>query len=147
MQERPVQILEVRAGDGDRPVSVTVAVTAGACGAIFTALSEQLDRRRGEPVATVEDVFALREATALVERFEPLAAADAHAIVPFTDLELRACLLELTEYADRVDGEHFQPAELRERLELIAEITPVLWDGNAAAAAAAAGETLAPAGQ
>jgi hypothetical protein len=30
-----------------------------------------------------------------------------------------------------VDG--FQPPELRERLQVIAEITPVLWDANAAA--------------
>ncbi|HZE07062.1 MAG TPA: hypothetical protein VE127_17670 [Solirubrobacteraceae bacterium] len=146
MQESPIQILEVRAGDGDRPVTVTAAVSGDACRAILTALSEQLDRRRGEPLATVEDVMALREHTALVERFAPLAAADGHAIVAFSELELRTCLLELTDYADRVDGEHFQPVELRERLGLIAEITPVLWDANAAAAAAAAGETLAPTG-
>jgi hypothetical protein len=54
----------------------------------------------------------------------------------FTESELRACLLNLTAYAERVDGEHFQPVELRERLEVIAQITPVLWDANASAAAA-----------
>jgi hypothetical protein len=93
MQESPIQILEVRAGDGDRPVTVTAAVSGDACRAILTALSEQLDRRRGEPLATVEDVMALREHTALVERFAPLAAADGHAIVAFSELELRTCLL------------------------------------------------------
>lgn len=146
MPESPVQILEVRAAGGDRPVTVTAAVTAEASRAIFTALSEQLDRRRADPLATVEEVLAVREHAALVERFELLVVADADAIVPFADLDLRACLLELTDYADRVDGEHFQPAELRERLRVIAQITPVLWDANAAAAEVSAGATLAPAG-
>lgn len=136
MQETPVQILEVRAGDGEPRVGVTAAVTADASRAIFTALSEQLDRRRRELTASVEDVLRLREQATLVERFEPLAAAGAHAIVAFSESDLRACLLELTDYADRVDGEHFQPVELRARLELIAQITPALWDANAAAAAA-----------
>jgi hypothetical protein len=52
-----------------------------------------------------------------VERFEPLASARAHAIVCVSDAELRTCLLALTDYADRVDGEHFQPSALRERLQ------------------------------
>lgn len=104
---------------------------------MFTALSEQLDRRRREPTVSVEDVLALREDAALVERFEPLAGGGAHAIVCFSEAELRTCLLALMDYADRVDGEHFQPVALRERLQLIAQITPVLWDANATAAAAA----------
>ena len=104
---------------------------------MLTALSEQLDRRRRTEIDTVDEVIALREQTALVERFEPLAAADAHAVVSLTDSELRGCLLELTAYADRVDGEHFQPSELRERLAVLAEITAALWDANAAAADAA----------
>jgi hypothetical protein len=140
MQETPVQILEVRAGDGEGPVTITAAVTADASRAIFTALSEQLDRRRRVPTSSVEDVLVLREPIALVERFEPLATAGEHAIVCFSDSDLRACLLELTTYADRVDGEHFQPVDLRKRLEVIAQITPVLWDANATAAAA--GEPL-----
>ena len=136
MQETPLQILEVRAAEGERPVTITTAVAAEASRAICTALSEQLDRRRQEPTTSVEDVLLLREHAALVERFEPLVAADGHAVFPFSDSELRTCLLELTDYADRVDGEHFQPLELRERLATIAQIIPVLWDANAAAAAA-----------
>jgi hypothetical protein len=149
MQETPVQILEVRAVEGERPVTITAAVTADASRAIFIALSEQLDRRRREPTASVEDVLVLREQTALLERFEPLASAGEHAIVEVTESDLRACLLALIDYADRVDGEHFQPADLRERLQVIAQITPVLWDANAnaAAAAAAASESLTHAAQ
>ena len=79
----------------------------------------------------------LREQQSLVDQFAPLATAGAHAIVRFTSSELRTCLLDLTEYAQRVDGEHFQAAELRERLHVLAQITPVLWDANATAAAAA----------
>ena len=135
MQETPVQILEVRAGDAERGVTITLAVGEPASRAIFTALAEQFDRRRRTAMETVDEVLALREQAALVERFEPLAAAGAHAVVSFSESELRTCLLDLTDYADRVDGEHFQPAELRERLRVIAEITPVLWDANAAAAA------------
>jgi len=135
MQETPVQILEVRAGEGERPVTITAAVTANASRAIFIALSEELDRRRREPTVSVEEVLALREQTAMVERFEPLASAGTHAIVQVTESDLRACLLVLTDYADRVDGEHFQAVDLRERLRVIAQITPVLWDANAAAAA------------
>ena len=135
MQATPVQILEVRAREGERPVTIAAAVTAEASRVIFVALSEQLDRRRRKPAASVEDVLAWREQSALVERFEPLASAGQHAIVQITESDLRACLLALTDYADRVDGEHFQPADLRGRLQLIAQIIPVLWDVNATAAA------------
>ena len=136
MQEHPIQILEVRADEQDRSVSITAAITADASRAIFVALSEQLDRHRREPTESVEDVLALREQQALVEQFAPLAAAGAHAVMRFAESELRACLLDLTAYAARVDGEHFQPVELRERLAVIAQITPVLWDANATAAGA-----------
>ncbi len=141
MHDDPLQILEVRAGGEHRSVTITAAVTAGASRAIFVALSEQLDRRRAAPTASVSDVLVLREQTALVERFAPLATAGAHAVVQLTDSELRACLLDLTGYTDRVDGEHFQPVELRERLGVTSQITAVLWEANAAAAAAA-GEPL-----
>ncbi|MFZ0041955.1 MAG: hypothetical protein WAK93_11660 [Solirubrobacteraceae bacterium] len=141
MQETPFQILEVRADERDRSVAITAAVTADASQALFIALSEQLERRSQQPLENVEDVLMLREQQTLVERFAPLASARAHAIVQFTASELRACLLDLTDYSERIDGEHFQPVELRERLRLIAQITPVLWDGNAAAAAAG-GEPL-----
>ncbi len=137
MQETPVQLLEVRARDATSPVAITLAVSGAASQAIFTALSEQLDRRRRTEIDTVDEAIALREQTALVERFAPLAAADGHAVVSFTESELRGCLLELTAYADRVDGEHFQPNELRERLAILADVTAALWDANAAAAAAA----------
>jgi hypothetical protein len=142
MQENPVQILEVRADEQDRSVAITAAVTADASRTIFVALSEQLDRHRRQPTESAEDVLVLREQQSLVERFAPLASAGAHAIVRFSESELRACLLDLTDYAERVDGEHFQPVELRERVELIARITPVLWDANATAAAAAGGQPL-----
>jgi len=137
MPETPVQILEVRATGGASPVTITLAVSGDASQAMLRALSEQLDRRRRTEIDAVEDVLALREQTALVERFEPLAAADAHAVVSLTESEVRGCLLELTAYADRVDGDHFQPSDLRERLAVLAEITPTLWDANAAAADAA----------
>ncbi|MGO9974017.1 MAG: hypothetical protein ACLP01_14680 [Solirubrobacteraceae bacterium] len=139
MQESPVQILEVRAGDGDRPVTITSAVTAEASQAIFTALSDQLDRRRSQPIMSAEDVRLLREYVDLVERFEPLATAGADGIVVFSDADLRTYLLELTSYADRHDGEQYQPAELRERLQVIAQVASVLWNANATAAAVAAG--------
>jgi hypothetical protein len=143
MHDDPVQILEVRADAGQLSVTITAAITADASRAIFVALSEQLDRRRAAPTASVDDVLALREQTALVARFAPLATAGAHAVVQFTDSELRACLLDLTGYTDRVDGEHFQPVELRERLRVTVQITAVLWEANAtAAAAAAAGDPL-----
>jgi hypothetical protein len=136
MHQDPLQILEVRADTEQRSVTITAAVTADASRAIFIALSEQLDRCRARPTPSVEDVLALREQTALVERFAPLATAGAHAVVQFTTSELRACLLDLTGYTDRVDEEHFQPLELRERLRVTAQITAVLWEANATAAAA-----------
>ncbi len=117
---------------------ITAAVSADASQAIWVALSEQLDRRRAAPITSVEDALALREQVELAERFEPLASAGAHTIAQFTDAELRACLLDVTTYADRVNGEHYQHPELRERLQTIATLTPVLWEANATAAAAAA---------
>jgi hypothetical protein len=146
MQENPIQILEVRANEQDRSVAITAAVTADASRAILVALSEQFDRHGRQPSESVEDVLVLREQQSLVERFAPLATAGAHAIIRFTDSELRACLLDLTDYRERVDGAHFQPVELRERLQVIAQITPVLWDANATATAAG-GELLTPAAQ
>lgn len=147
MHEDPIQILEVRADAEQRSVTITAAVTADASWAIFIALSEQLDRRRAHPTASVGDVLGLREQTALVERFAPLATAGAHAVVQFTESDLRACLLDLTGYTDRVDGEHFQPLELRERLQVTAQITAVLWEANATAAAASGGQPLTRAAQ
>ncbi len=137
MQEPPIQILEVRAGHLDGSVAITAAVTADASRAISVALAEQLDRDRARPAETVDEVLALRERQALVEQFTPAATAGAHAVMQLTEGELRACLLNLTAYAERVDGEHFQPVELRERLAVIGRITLVLWDANATAAAAA----------
>lgn len=144
MQQTPIEILEVRAADGKRPVTITAAVSADATRAIFTTFSEQLDRRRQEPIASVEEVRVLREHSTFMEQFEPLAAAGAHSVVSFTEQDLRTCLLELSTYADRVDGEHFQPTDLRERLLMIAQIIPVLWDANATAAAAAAAGDAEP---
>jgi len=146
MSEDPVQILEVRADGAQRLVTVTAAVTAGAGRAIFIALTEQLDRRRSHPTTSVEDVLSLRQQTELVERFAPLATSGGHAIVQFTEEELRDCLLELTDYQARVDGEHFQPVDLRRRLQLIAEITAILWDANATVSVAGGG-LLSPAAQ
>lgn len=145
MQDNPVQILEVRGDEQDRPVAITAAVTTDASRSIFVALSEQLDRHLQQPTETAEDVLVLREQQSLVARFAPLATAGAHAIVQFTESELRACLLELTNYTERVDGEHFQPVELRERLQTIAQIVPALWDANATAAAVGGSEPLTPA--
>lgn len=142
MQETPVQILEVRAGEVERSATITASVAPDASAAIFTALSEQLDRRRREPTPSVEDVLVLREQIALVERFDELARAGAHAVVQLTGSDLSACLLALTDYADRVGGENFQPVEVRKRLQVIAQITRVLWDANATAAGAGAGEPL-----
>ena len=143
MEADPIHILEVRASEPPHPVTITAAATSDASQAMFVALSEQLDRRRRAPTLNAEDVLALRGQVALVERFAPLASAGAHAVIQFTDAELQACLRELTAYAERVDGEHFQPVELRERLETIAQITPVLWEANTAAAVA--GQPLVPA--
>jgi hypothetical protein len=135
MQELPTQILEVRPAGRGLEASVTLAVTSEASPAVVIALSEQLDRRRSEPLQEAGDVLELRQATELMERFEALAAAEAHAVVSFSPAELRSCLLELTSYADRMDTAGFQAPELRERLRLIAQITPVLWEANAAASA------------
>jgi hypothetical protein len=146
MHEDPIQILEIRGDAEQRSVMITAAVTADASRAIFIALSEQLDRRRAQPTASVRDVLGLREQTALVERFAPLATAGAHAIVQFTASDLRACLLDLAGYTDRVDGEHFQPLELRERLQVTAQITAVLWEADVTAAAAG-GQPLTRAAQ
>lgn len=143
MLEEPIQIVEVRAASPGLPVTITAELSGAASRAMFVALSEQLHRRRTLPVTSADDVLELREQTALVERFEPLAAAGAHAIVRLTESELRSCLLALTDYVDRVDGDHFQPPDLRERLQLIGAITPVLWDANSEAATAA---EAAPAG-
>jgi len=96
MHDDPIQILEVRGDEEQRSVTITAAVTADASRAIFVALSEQLDRRRADPTASVSDVLALREQSHLLERFAPLATAGAHAVVQFTQSDLRACLLDLT---------------------------------------------------
>ncbi len=136
MPQDPIQILEVRADDATRPVSITAAVTAEAGRAIFIALSEQLDRRRWHSTARIEDVLALRQQTEFVERFAPLATSGAHAIIQLSEDELRDCLLGLNDYRERVDGEHFQPVDLRQRLQMIAQITAILWDANTAVAAA-----------
>lgn len=135
MPDDPIQILEVRADGAHRPVTVTAAVTSDAGQAIFIALSEQLDRRRRDLITSPEDVLALRQQTELVERFAPVASSRAHAVLQLTEEELRACLLDLNDYRERVDGEHFQPIELRQRLQMTAQITGVLWEANAAAVA------------
>ena len=139
MREDPIQILEVRAGEAQSSATITAAITVEASRAIFIALSEQLDRSRRDCTATVDELLALRTQTERVERFAPLANAGANAIVALSEPDLSACLLDLTEYAVRVDGEHFQPVELRDRLQLTAQITAVLWEANAAAAAAGHG--------
>jgi hypothetical protein len=142
MSETPVQILEVRAGDETRALSITLAVTSDATAAIRTALAEQLDRRRHEPTESPDDVAELRQETALVERFAELTAAGGHALVPVSQDELHTCLMGLTRYVDRVDGEHYQPVELRERLQVIAGVVASLWDANAAAADVQAAASL-----
>jgi hypothetical protein len=135
MDETPVQLLEVRPGGPGLDASITLSVSALASRVIQVALSEQLDRRRAEPLEEAQAVHELRQAAELVERMDALAAADAHAVVRFSPDELRSCLLELTSYTDRMDVDGFQPPDLRERLQVIAQITPVLWDANAAASA------------
>ena len=139
MPEDHIQILEVRADPVARRVTVTAAVTAGAADAIFIALSEQLDRRRRDATDSVDDVLALRRRIELVERFAPLAKAGAHAIVQLSEEEIRDCLLELSDYRVRVDDEHYQPPELRQRLGVTVQVTAILWDTNATVAAAADG--------
>lgn len=142
LEETPVQILEVRAGDESRALTITAAVTADAMAAIHTALSEQLDRRRHDRAESPDDVAELRDETALVERFGELAAAGGHAVVSLAQDELQSSLMGLTRYVDRVDGEHFQPLELRERLALIGAVLATMWDANAAAAEAQAAASL-----
>jgi hypothetical protein len=138
MADEPIQILEVRGDDPERPTTATVAVTADAANAIFIALSEQLDRRRASPMTTADEMLAVREQAEFVERFAPLAAARAHAVVALTEDELRDCLLGLSDYRARVDGEHYQPPELRERLAVTAAIEAILWDANATVGAVTA---------
>ena len=134
MEAEPIQVLEVRASEPSGLVMITVALGADASREIWIALTEQLDRRRRGPITSAEDALVLREQVALVERFAPLASAGMHAVAQFTHAELRACLLDLTSYAHRMNGEHFQPPELRERLRTIAKLTAVLWDVDAAGA-------------
>lgn len=138
MDDAPVQLLEVRAAEPGWTVTITLAISGSAGQAIATALSEQLDRHRTASTDTAEGVIRLRERSALTERFAPLAAAAGHAVLSLSAAELQVCLLELTAYSDRIDDATFQPPEVRERLALIAGTIPVLWDANAAAAAAAA---------
>jgi hypothetical protein len=142
----PIQILEVRAGDATRPVTLTAVVTAEGTHAISVALSEQLDRRRWLGSESAQDILALRQRTELAERFGPLARAGGHAVVQLTEQELRDCLLDLSEYRERVDGEHYQPPELRLRLVLTGRIIALLWDANAAVVSAGGG-LLSPAPQ
>jgi predicted RecB family endonuclease len=144
MEEAPIQILEVRADQPGLDPSITLLVSAEASGALLVALSEQLDRRRIERLEAAEDVQELRQARELVERIESLAAAQAHAVVRFAPEELRSCLLELTSYADRMEVDGFQPPDVRERLQVIARITPVLWDANAASCARPPAASIAP---
>jgi hypothetical protein len=133
MSETSFQILEVRAGDGERPLTITAAVSADVTAAIHTALAEQLDRRRAEPLESPDEIAELRDEATLVERFAELSAPQAHAMIALSQADLQACLMGLTQYADRVDGDHYQPVELRERLEVIAGVLPAMWDANAAA--------------
>jgi hypothetical protein len=65
MPEDPFQILEVRGGGAQQQVTVTAAVSAAAAHAIFIALSEQLDRRRQQPIADAGNALALRQQTEL----------------------------------------------------------------------------------
>ena len=134
--EECIQVLEIRGADRERPVTVTAAIASDAIQAICTALSEQLDRYAQERTEHAEDVLTLRDHAALVERLLPLAAADGHAVVSVTRSELRTFLLELARYVDRVDDEHYQAPEVRARLQILERVTPVLWEANAAAAAA-----------
>jgi hypothetical protein len=137
MQEDQIQILEVRAGDAGRPTTATASVSADGANAIFIALSEQLDRRRAQPMATADEVLTVRDRADLVERFVPLVSARASGVIQLTEDQLRDCLVDLSDYRGRVDGEHYQPLELRERLEVTAAVEAILWDANAAVAAAA----------
>jgi hypothetical protein len=134
MPEEPIQILEVRGDDPSRPTAATVAVSADAAHAIFVALSEQLDRRRARPMTSADEMLEVREQAEFTERFAPLVSAGANGVLELTQDELRDCLLGLSDYRARVDGDHYQPPELRERLALTAEIEAILWDANATVA-------------
>jgi hypothetical protein len=130
-----IRVLEVRRDDEEQVVIITAGIASEAIQAICTALQEQLDRKAQDRTEHAEDVLTLREHSTLVERFHSLAAAEGHAVVSFTQAELRTCLLELTRYAERVDDEHYQAPELRARLQTINDLTPTLWEANSAAAA------------
>lgn len=104
-----IQVLEVCRGDDEPGMTITAAIAADAIHAIWTALSEQLDRYGHDRTEHAEDVLTLRAHAALVERLRPLALAEGHAIVSFSQVELRTCLLELTRYVERVDEEHYHP--------------------------------------
>lgn len=138
IQDASLQLLEVRAAEGARPVTITVAIAAGAIQAICTALSEQLDRDRQARTEKAADVLALRELSALIERLQPLAAADAHAVISFSQDDVDTCLRELSHYIRRADGEGYQAPDLRDRLRVIARIFPILRDAQKEARAAAA---------
>jgi antitoxin (DNA-binding transcriptional repressor) of toxin-antitoxin stability system len=129
-----VQILEVRGADNGEEVTITAAMSADAIRAMLVALSEQRDRNAQDRAEKVEDVLALREQTELVDRFDSLATGEGHAVVSLSRTELRTCVFELTRYVGRVDGEHFQPADLRARLQIIGCVSRALWEANAAAA-------------
>jgi hypothetical protein len=117
-------------------VTITAAIASDAIRAICTALQEELARKAQHRTEHADDVLTLREHTTLAERFQALAAAEGHAVVSFSHVELRNCLLELIRYVDRVDDEHYQPPGLRAGLQTIQRVIPVLWEANAAAAAA-----------
>jgi hypothetical protein len=133
-----LQILEIRAAAGEHTATITAAISASAIQAICTALSEQLDRDGQAPIENAEGVQELREHRALIERFEPLAAARAHAVVSFSQAELDICLQELTGYVRRADGEGYQTPDLRDRLRVIDLILPMLSAAQTEAGIAAA---------
>jgi predicted RecB family endonuclease len=138
IEDASLQVLEVRAAECEPAVTITAAIAVGAIQAMFTALTEQLDREAQAPSEKAEDVLALREQTALIERLRPLAAADAHAVVSLSQAELGICLRELAQYVGRADREGYQPPDLRDRLRVIERILPILRDAETEAATAAA---------
>jgi hypothetical protein len=142
-----LQILEVREAEGERPLTITAAIGAGAIQAICTALSEQLARHGADPTEQAEEVLKLREKSALVDRLRPLAGAAAHAVLGFSHGELRSCLVELTRYMQRADGQDYRPPDLRERLQVIERIFPILSEAElqaSAVAAASSDDSTAP---
>ncbi len=139
-----IRILEVREVDGEREATITLAVAAEAIQAICTALSEELDRHAQSRNENAADVLTLRSYAALVELFQPLAAAEGHAVVSLSQADLRICLLELTRYIERFDDERYQEPDLRARLQIVRRTTPVLWEANAAAAATGEGPPAGP---